>query len=86
MSRAVEIVEVGPQDGLQNEKTIISTLDKVELINRAIEYGARRTGMVSFVNPKRVPQMANAEDVMAQFGAVSGVSRIGLVLNERGAK
>lgn len=86
MNRAVEIVEVGPRDGLQNEKAIVSTLDKVELINRAIEYGARRIEIASFVNPKRVPQMADAEDVVAQIGPVPGVTRIGLVLNERGAE
>lgn len=86
MNRAVEIVEVGPRDGLQNEKAIISTLDKVELINRAIEYGARRIEIASFVNPKRVPQMADAEDVVTQLGPVPGVTRIGLVLNERGAE
>ena len=86
MNRAVEIVEVGPRDGLQNEKAIVSTLDKVELINRAIEYGARRIEIASFVNPKRVPQMADAEDVVAQLGPVPGVTRIGLVLNERGAE
>lgn len=86
MNRAVEIVEVGPRDGLQNEKAIVSTLDKVELINRTIEYGARRIEIASFVNPKRVPQMADAEDVVAQLGPVRGVTRIGLVLNERGAE
>lgn len=86
MSRAVEIVEVGPRDGLQNEKAIVSTADKVELIRRAIGYGARRIEIASFVNPARVPQMADAEDVVAQLGSVESVTRIGLVLNERGAE
>lgn len=86
MSRAVEIVEVGPRDGLQNEKAIVSTADKVELIRRAISYGARRIEIASFVNPARVPQMADAEDVVGQLGSVEGVTRIGLVLNERGAE
>lgn len=81
----MEIVEVGPRDGLQNEKALIATADKVELIRRAIDYGARRIEVASFVNPKRVPQMADAEAVVEALGVVDGVTRIGLVLNERGA-
>ena len=57
MVRAIEIVEVGPRDGLQNEAKIVSTADKVELIRRAIAAGAKRIEVASFVNPKRVPQM-----------------------------
>jgi hydroxymethylglutaryl-CoA lyase len=60
--------------------------DKVELIRRAVEAGARRIEVASFVNPKRVPQMADAEEVVAQLGRLEGVTRIGLVLNERGAE
>ncbi len=81
----MEIVEVGPRDGLQNEKALIPTADKVELIRRAINYGVRRIEVASFVNPKRVPQMADAEAVVDALGVVDGVTRIGLVLNERGA-
>ncbi|HEU0040772.1 MAG TPA: hydroxymethylglutaryl-CoA lyase, partial [Jiangellaceae bacterium] len=62
---AVEICEVSPRDGLQNEDVLISTEDKVELVERAIRAGARRIEVTSFVHPKRVPQMADAEDVMA---------------------
>lgn len=86
MARAVEIVEVGPRDGLQNEARLVSTADKVELVRRAIGYGARRVEIASFVNPARVPQMADAEDVVAALGPVEGVVRIGLVLNARGAE
>ena len=64
MSR-IEIVEVGPRDGLQNEKVQFSTENKIALIERLIAAGARRIEAVSFVNPKRVPQMADAEAVMA---------------------
>ncbi|WP_374531907.1 hydroxymethylglutaryl-CoA lyase [Novosphingobium sp.] len=85
-ARSIEMVEVGPRDGLQNEAKIVSTADKVELIRRAIAAGSRRIEVASFVNPKRVPQMADAEDVVAQLGKVEGVTRIGLVLNERGAE
>ncbi|MBS0475023.1 MAG: hydroxymethylglutaryl-CoA lyase, partial [Proteobacteria bacterium] len=86
MNRSIEIVEVGPRDGLQNEATLVSTADKVELIRRAVGAGARRIEMTSFVNPRKVPQMADAEAVVAAFGAPEGVTRVGLVLNERGAE
>ena len=82
----IEMVEVGPRDGLQNEAVLVSTAHKVELIHRAIAAGSRRIEVASFVNPKRVPQMADAEDVVAQLGKPDGVTRIGLVLNERGAE
>lgn len=84
--RRIEFVEVGPRDGLQNEARLVSTADKVELIRRAIAAGARRIEVASFVNPKRVPQMANAEEVVAALGQPEAVTRIGLVLNERGAE
>lgn len=86
MSRRIEFVEVGPRDGLQNEAVIVETADKVTLIRRAIAAGARRIEVASFVNPKKVPQMADAEAVVEQLGRVDGVTRIGLVLNERGAE
>lgn len=80
----VQIVEVGPRDGLQNESTPVSTADKVALIERSISAGLRRIEATSFVHPGRVPQMADAEQVMAAVPRVDGVSYIGLVLNERG--
>lgn len=86
MGRTVEIVEVGPRDGLQNEAHLVATADKVELIRRAIVAGARRIEVASFVNPKRVPQMADAEEVVAMLGKIDAVTRIGLVLNERGSE
>ena len=86
MSHAIEIVEVGPRDGLQNEARLVSTADKVELILRCIAAGARRIEVASFVNPRKVPQMADAEAVVALLGDVAGVTRIGLVLNLRGAE
>ena len=84
MTRAIEIVEVGPRDGLQNEKAIVETHDKIEFIRRLEAAGARRIEAVSFVNPRRVPQMAGAEEIMAALPREGGRSRIGLVLNERG--
>ncbi len=81
----VTIVEVGARDGLQNEETILATDAKVELIRRCVAAGTRRIEVVSFVNPARVPQMADAEEVLAALGpSAEGVSHIGLVLNERG--
>lgn len=84
MSRRIEIVEVGPRDGLQNEKTPLSVEQKLDFIERLVACGARRLEVVSFVNERRVPQMAGAEQIMAELPARPGLSRIGLVLNERG--
>ena len=84
MSRFIEIVEVGPRDGLQNEKVSLSVAEKLDLIGKLEAAGARRTEVVSFVNPARVPQMAGAEDIMAALPADPERSRIGLVLNLRG--
>lgn len=82
----IEIVEVGPRDGLQNEAAIISTADKLALIDRAIAAGVRRIEATSFVNPRRVPQMADADAVAAGLPQRDDVTFIGLVLNERGAE
>jgi hydroxymethylglutaryl-CoA lyase len=82
----IEIVEVGARDGLQNEPDILSTATKVELITRAIASGVRRIETASFVNPARVPQMADAEAVMAALPDSDTVTYIGLVLNVRGAQ
>jgi hydroxymethylglutaryl-CoA lyase len=86
MNANVEIVEVGARDGLQNEPEILSTAIKVALIERAVASGIRRIETASFVNPRRVPQMADAEDVMALLPDRPDVTYIGLVLNERGAQ
>ncbi len=83
----VEIVEVSPRDGLQNEARPVSTADKLALIARLVDAGARRIEATSFVNPARVPQMADAEAVMAALrDRHEGVSFSGLVLNARGAE
>ena len=80
----VEVVEVAARDGLQSDPTILAPGEKVELITRAVQAGLRRIEAVSFVNPKRVPQMAGAEEVMSALPTDAGASYIGLVLNERG--
>ena len=84
LGRRIELVEVSPRDGLQNEPEILSTEVKLELIRRAVAAGVRRLEAASFVNPKRVPQMADAEAVMAGVPKDDGVTYIGLVLNRRG--
>lgn len=81
---SIEIVEVSPRDGLQNDKTLLSTADKLTLIGKAIDAGIRRMEVASFVNPKKVPQMADAEAVMAGLPARGDVTYVGLALNERG--
>ena len=85
-NRMVEMVEVGPRDGLQNEATIVSTTDKLALIQRAIDYGVRRIEVTSFVNPKKVPQLADAEELVAMLPHREDMTYIGLVLNRRGAE
>lgn len=85
-THSIGFVEVGPRDGLQNEAIVVSTEHKVELIRRAIAAGARRIEVASFVNPRKVPQMADADQVVELLGKPDGVTRIGLVLNERGAE
>lgn len=83
----IEMVEVAPRDGLQNEPGVFPTSDKLELIERAIAAGSRRIEVASFVHPGRVPQMADAEAVCAglKARAAEEVTYIGLALNKRGA-
>jgi hydroxymethylglutaryl-CoA lyase len=82
---SIEMVEVGARDGLQNESVLFTTSQKLELIGRALAAGVRRLEANSFVNPKLVPQMADAEAVAAGLPRREGVIFIGLVLNKRGA-
>lgn len=81
---SVVICEVSPRDGLQNESVVLPTEAKVELVERAIAAGARRIEAVSFVNPQRVPQMADAEAVMSAVPRGDDVAYAGLVMNRRG--
>ncbi|MDP3660345.1 MAG: hydroxymethylglutaryl-CoA lyase, partial [Phenylobacterium sp.] len=75
MTRHIEIVEVGPRDGLQHEKILLDVPQKLEFIQRLEAAGARRTEVVSFVNPRRVPQMDGAEEIMAGLARHAGRSR-----------
>ena len=80
----VIICDVGPRDGLQNEDRTLSPTVRAELCDRLATAGVPRVEAVSFVNPKRVPQMAGAEEVMAAIDRRDGTVYAGLVLNERG--
>ncbi len=82
--RSISIIEVGPRDGLQSEPEILTTATKIEFVKRAIDAGIRRTEVTSFVHPKRVPQMADAEAVIQGLPQRDDVIYIGLVLNRRG--
>jgi len=84
MAKKVEIIEVSPRDGIQNEKKILSLETKLELIDRAVKAGASRIEVTSFVNPKRVPQMAQADEICDALPKDTGCKYIGLALNRRG--
>jgi hydroxymethylglutaryl-CoA lyase len=80
----IELIEVGPRDGMQSEPDLFPTSTKVELIRRLVEAGLRRIEVASFVNPKRVPQMADGEAVLAALPPRDDVQYVGLVLNRKG--
>ena len=85
MTNQIEIVDVAPRDGLQSDAVMFTTEQKVELTHRIVAAGVQRVEVASFVNPKRVPQMADAEAVLAALtGSGSSATFIGLVLNARG--
>jgi hydroxymethylglutaryl-CoA lyase len=84
--KKIEIIEVGPRDGLQNQSAILSVADKIAMIDKLIGAGARRIEVASFVNPARVPQMAGAEEVIAALPDRRDITYIGLVLNARGVE
>jgi isopropylmalate/homocitrate/citramalate synthase len=78
------IREVGPRDGLQNEQRVLSPEQRAELVRRLAAAGLKRIEVASFVNPERVPQMAGAEEVVAELGDANDAVFAGLALNERG--
>jgi hydroxymethylglutaryl-CoA lyase len=82
----LELVEVSPRDGLQNEPDVVSTEDKLELIRRILKAGFHRLEAGSFVNPKKVPQMADSDAVFAGLPKRGDVSFIALALNPRGVE
>ena len=84
MKSRVRIVEVGPRDGLQNEKATVATADKIELVDRLSATGLQSIEATSFVSPKWVPQLADAAEVYAGIRRRPGVHYPVLVPNERG--
>ena len=83
-TRRVTLYDVGPRDGLQNEPEILDVETRAELVRRLVATGLPAIEVASFVDPGRVPQMANAEEVVAAVGDAPGLTRAGLALNERG--
>ncbi|WP_279391745.1 hydroxymethylglutaryl-CoA lyase [Shimia aestuarii] len=84
MAETVEIFEMGPRDGLQNEKRLIPTDEKIALVDCLSRAGFRRIEIASFVSPKWVPQMADSADVLAGITRAEGVSYAALTPNMRG--
>lgn len=84
LPRSVEVVEVGPRDGLQNESVMVSTEDKIELLKALTATGLKRFEATSFVSPKWIPQLADASEVITRLPATPSVIYAGLVPNERG--
>ena len=80
----IEIIDVAPRDGLQSQPELVDTATKLELIKRLIDAGIRRMEVASFVNPRRVPQMADVDDLIRNLPQRDDVTFIGLVLNMRG--
>ncbi|MFO7541106.1 MAG: hydroxymethylglutaryl-CoA lyase [Chloroflexota bacterium] len=88
MSNYLKIYEVGPRDGLQNEPTLIETAHKNQMVDKLVAAGLKHIELTSFVHPKAVPQMADADEVMAtaleKYGETTAVEFVGLVFNQRG--
>lgn len=83
---SVEIVEVGPRDGVQSVPTFIPTQEKLRLINGLLDAGVRRMEIGSFVSPKAIPQMQDIAEIIARLGGREGVRPMTLVPNLKGAK
>ncbi len=82
--RAIEIVEVGPRDGLQNEAAPVPTADKIAFVERLVDAGCRRVEVSAFVSPKWIPQLADAAEVFAALPRRDGVRYSALVPNAKG--
>jgi isopropylmalate/homocitrate/citramalate synthase len=83
-TRRVTLYEVGPRDGLQNEADVLDAPTRAEFVRRLAATGLPAIEVASFVDARRVPQMAHAEEVVAAVGSLPKVTRAGLALNERG--
>ena len=83
--KEVRVTEVGPRDGFQSEKTVLKTEDKIDIINNLIEAGFPRIEVSSFVSPKAIPQLADAETILNKVNRNSNTALAALVPNSRGA-
>ncbi len=83
--KKVKITEVGPRDGFQSEKTILKTEDKIDIINHLIDAGYQRIEVSSFVSPKAIPQLADAETILDKVKRNSKSTLAALVPNAKGA-
>lgn len=86
MTRRIDIVEVGPRDGLQNDPANLTTAQKLEFIDRLVDCGVKRLEAGSFVSPRAVPKMADSAEVFAGLKRQSGIRHIALALNEKGTR
>ena len=86
LPQKVTLTEVGPRDGFQFEKQIIPTDLKVEIISELVAAGLKQIQVTSFVHPAKVPQMADAEELVSRLPVSTGVVYSGLVLNSRGVQ
>jgi hydroxymethylglutaryl-CoA lyase len=86
LSKQVKIVEVSPRDGLQMLPNFVPTADKILLIEKLKDAGFKRIEAVSFVSPKHVPQMADADEILAAISDDENIDEVALALNERGYK
>lgn len=86
MAERVQIVEVGPRDGLQNDKADLTVEQKVEFIGRLDQAGVQRMEVGSFVSPRAVPKMADSAEVFRHVNKAEEISRIALALNEKGVR
>jgi hydroxymethylglutaryl-CoA lyase len=84
MSDAIRIIEMGPRDGLQNEKTPVSVADRIAFVERLVDAGLRTVEVGAFVSPKAIPQMVGSDDVLRGVGRIAGAEFHVLVPNERG--
>ena len=82
----VDLVDVGPRDGFQSENRVLSTREKDHVIRGLLDAGLREIQVTSFVNPERLPQLADAEDLLAVLPFREGVSYLALTLNAKGVK
>lgn len=84
MNNSITLVDVSPRDGIQNEKIMLSSAQKLELIRRLAAAGLRWIEVASYASPKWVPQMADAEEVFRAAATIPAIRPIVLVLNDRG--